>query len=342
MSSPSTKTIKKLFALSGNNCAFPKCTAALIDENSGSIIGEICHIKARNPEGARYDANQADEQRHAFENLVLMCPIHHIVIDDDEESYSVERLQQIKQNHELQSSASTKTDLEQKHFEMLLESKLRQIIEREDFQADNPKKQIDSVNSSLLQAKNLAKIKQHKDFQRQWLSSHKSLVDVIDSVNQIFSLIEQRFVDEAETFKILEVSLYKEKYLRVISNLRFGCQIELKGVDDVHSFNVTTNIQLQITLFKKTSLPQNSNYFTGETLSKQQLKPGINVDHQVVWTNESSEQNSPEQVYEKCFQLFIDQINKKLPLDETIAGGRYTLNGVLVNAWGEPIDDNEF
>lgn len=96
------KTIKKLFALSGNLCAFPDSSSPVIDKESGSIVAEICHIKARNPEGARYDEFQSDEQRNAFENLVLMCGSHHKVIDDNPEKYTVELLQKIKNNHMLQ------------------------------------------------------------------------------------------------------------------------------------------------------------------------------------------------------------------------------------------------
>jgi hypothetical protein len=29
-------------------------------------------------------------ERHAYANLVLMCPTHHTVIDDDEEAYTVD------------------------------------------------------------------------------------------------------------------------------------------------------------------------------------------------------------------------------------------------------------
>lgn len=100
LTNPSVPTIKRLFAVSGNKCAFPKCPLPLVDEESGKVTGRICHIKARNEGGARYDANQADEERHGFENLVLMCPIHHDVIDSDEDSYTVERLQHIKSEHE--------------------------------------------------------------------------------------------------------------------------------------------------------------------------------------------------------------------------------------------------
>lgn len=100
MGNPSVATIKKLFALSQNRCAFPGCSAVLVDKDSGKVTGRVCHIKARSENGPRYDSCQNEEERHSFNNLTLMCPIHHDVIDADTESYSVERLKQIKKQHE--------------------------------------------------------------------------------------------------------------------------------------------------------------------------------------------------------------------------------------------------
>ena len=97
---PSAATIKRLFAVSGNICAFPKCTAPLVDAASGKVTGRVCHIKAASPGGPRYDPGQTDEERHGFENLMLMCGTHHDVIDADEESYTVERLKELKARHE--------------------------------------------------------------------------------------------------------------------------------------------------------------------------------------------------------------------------------------------------
>jgi len=93
-------TIKRLFAVSGNRCAFPRCKIPLIDDVSGKVTGKICHIKARKSDGTRYDPNQSEEEREAFENLLLMCPIHHDIIDADPESYTVARLKKIKTKHE--------------------------------------------------------------------------------------------------------------------------------------------------------------------------------------------------------------------------------------------------
>jgi hypothetical protein len=68
-----------------------------------TLTGEVCHIKGARPGSARYDPDQSDLERHAGANLVLMCPTHHTVIDDDEETYTVKRLCNIKAAHEAQS-----------------------------------------------------------------------------------------------------------------------------------------------------------------------------------------------------------------------------------------------
>jgi hypothetical protein len=103
MAGPSLPTIKSLYSVSGNKCAFPKCNTPLVDATSGKVTGRICHIKASSAGGPRYDASQSDEERHGFENLLLMCPVHHDVIDADEEAYTVERLQKIKKEHQQQT-----------------------------------------------------------------------------------------------------------------------------------------------------------------------------------------------------------------------------------------------
>jgi hypothetical protein len=97
---PSRATVKRLFAVSGNQCAFPKCRIPLVDPESGSIIGAICHIKGDKPGSKRYDASQPKKERHGFGNLILMCGRHHKVIDDDARIHTVDRLLEMKQKHE--------------------------------------------------------------------------------------------------------------------------------------------------------------------------------------------------------------------------------------------------
>ena len=95
---PTLPTIKRLFAHSGNRCAFPKCTATLIDGET--VVGKVCHIKGARPGSARYDPQQSAAERHSFDNLILMCGRHHDVIDADEEAYTVERLVKMKADHQ--------------------------------------------------------------------------------------------------------------------------------------------------------------------------------------------------------------------------------------------------
>jgi hypothetical protein len=99
---PGITDIKLLFARSGNRCAFPKCRAPMAIDST--LTGEVCHIKGARPGSARYDPDQTDVARNAYANLVLMCPTHHTVIDDDEEAYTVDRLCKIKAAHEAQSA----------------------------------------------------------------------------------------------------------------------------------------------------------------------------------------------------------------------------------------------
>jgi hypothetical protein len=90
--------VKRLFAQSGNRCAFPKCVSAIVTGNT--IVGEVCHIKAANPGGPRYNEQQTPDERHGYANLILLCGNHHTIVDDDEEAYTVERLMKMKADHQ--------------------------------------------------------------------------------------------------------------------------------------------------------------------------------------------------------------------------------------------------
>lgn len=95
---PSPATVRRLFAHSGNLCAFPDCENLMIDKN-GDFIGQICHIEAAMPRGERFNHNMTNEDRREFRNLVLMCYEHHIKTNR-EDIYSVEKMKEIKANHE--------------------------------------------------------------------------------------------------------------------------------------------------------------------------------------------------------------------------------------------------
>ncbi|WP_114418583.1 hypothetical protein [Marinospirillum perlucidum] len=95
---PTKDTLRELFLKSGNECAYPGCTHKIIS-SSGVFLSQICHIEAANEGGERFNPNQTNEQRRSFDNLLLMCHAHH-KITDDVNAYPVERMKDIKSQHE--------------------------------------------------------------------------------------------------------------------------------------------------------------------------------------------------------------------------------------------------
>ena len=66
-------TIKRLYALSGNKCAFPDCNVTFVSSENETNISNICHIEAAEVGGERYNPDSNDEERRSFENFVLHC-----------------------------------------------------------------------------------------------------------------------------------------------------------------------------------------------------------------------------------------------------------------------------
>ncbi|MHA1408106.1 MAG: HNH endonuclease [Candidatus Heimdallarchaeaceae archaeon] len=96
--------IKALCSRSGNCCAFPGCEQRLElkKQNSKDIsfIGEIAHIRGLKPNSPRYDPNMTDEERNSIDNLILLCPTHHEIIDKQPDVYTVEKILKMKMDHE--------------------------------------------------------------------------------------------------------------------------------------------------------------------------------------------------------------------------------------------------
>ena len=96
-------TLKKLYALSGNQCAFVECPVMFVNWENDTNFSNICHIEDANEslhKSDRYNLNMTDLQRADYTNLVLFCPNHHIETNDITK-YSVENLKEIKRYHEL-------------------------------------------------------------------------------------------------------------------------------------------------------------------------------------------------------------------------------------------------
>ncbi|MBD1857484.1 MULTISPECIES: Shedu anti-phage system protein SduA domain-containing protein [Leptolyngbya] len=102
-------TKKAVFTKSGYRCAFPNCKAQLTTE-SGTFLGEIAHILAVYAGGPRYDST-IPNNGNTEENLILLCPTHHALVDREPTNYHVEWLKNVKAAHELRIAGEAKTAL---------------------------------------------------------------------------------------------------------------------------------------------------------------------------------------------------------------------------------------
>lgn len=100
------KSIKILWSASGGRCAFPGCWERLCyheaKEAAPYTLGEMAHICGDRPGANRHDASQTDAERDDYQNLILLCPTHHTMIDrkENEAVHTVVVLHAMKANHE--------------------------------------------------------------------------------------------------------------------------------------------------------------------------------------------------------------------------------------------------
>ena len=90
----SQKDIKKIFALSAGRCNVCKLQLAEVDIQ----MGEMAHIIAKSSSGAR--GTSENENDNSYNNLILLCPNHHTIVDQKPNEYPVEKLHEIKKKHE--------------------------------------------------------------------------------------------------------------------------------------------------------------------------------------------------------------------------------------------------
>jgi hypothetical protein len=92
--------IKKLWGLSAGRCNYPACNEECIKflNDEATVIGEMAHMIAQSESGPRGISGGGDD---SYENLILLCPTHHKVIDKAPAgTFPVATLQDWKNNHE--------------------------------------------------------------------------------------------------------------------------------------------------------------------------------------------------------------------------------------------------
>ena len=98
----SEKTRKLLWGRSGNRCAV--CRQELVidatNASDDSVVGDECHIVSGASRGPRHDSGMHIGELDAAENLILLCRVHHKMVDDQYETYTVQALRTLRNNHE--------------------------------------------------------------------------------------------------------------------------------------------------------------------------------------------------------------------------------------------------
>jgi hypothetical protein len=98
----SERTRKIIWMKTGSRCAICR-NLLVIDETSldgDSIVGDECHIRSSKPTGPRFDPDFPMTMINSDSNLIILCKIHHKMIDDQFETYTAGLLLTIKKNHE--------------------------------------------------------------------------------------------------------------------------------------------------------------------------------------------------------------------------------------------------
>ncbi len=96
---------KLLWGLAAARCAFPRCRQVLAakktDRDSAAVLGEIAHIVAHEDEGPRGDPSCPAARRDRYENLILLCPTHHTLVDKQPSTFTISDLRTWKRQHEV-------------------------------------------------------------------------------------------------------------------------------------------------------------------------------------------------------------------------------------------------
>lgn len=101
--------ITGLVSLSQGTCYWPGCDEPIVRFVDGRPVNnfETAHIRAANKGGRRYVGDMDDKERNSFSNLVLLCLVHHKIIDKlQPDDFTIETLQNWKSIREAPGQAA--------------------------------------------------------------------------------------------------------------------------------------------------------------------------------------------------------------------------------------------
>ncbi len=93
-----------MWGRAANRCAFPDCRMKLSQDKKAATetfpIGEQAHIVGKESGSARSNSILSIDERDSYHNLILLCPTHHTITDENPEDYPIEKMHMIKSQHE--------------------------------------------------------------------------------------------------------------------------------------------------------------------------------------------------------------------------------------------------
>ena len=100
----SIKDRKHLWSAAAGICSYhhdgESCGKVLFTKNGemDTNVGQECHIIGEKPAAARYQEDY--KQKETYDNAILLCNIHHKIVDDNPELYTPIVLRQMKNKQE--------------------------------------------------------------------------------------------------------------------------------------------------------------------------------------------------------------------------------------------------
>ncbi|MDR7074210.1 HNH endonuclease [Fictibacillus barbaricus] len=198
----SEKDLKLLWGRAAGRCSY--CNENLTrDYETGTItLGEMAHVIAKSQNGPRGSAIfLAETERDNYENLILLCPTHHRMIDKAPQNFSVQEILRWKEEHEKRINQALSeiilesiSDLCEKVASILLEnSQIHKQYGPESLVANsNPMSDV----SDIWTIKKLTKI----------IPNNKKIINVVENNIELLNFQQKKiffsFKEHAEAFEM--------------------------------------------------------------------------------------------------------------------------------------------
>lgn len=238
----SLKTYKMLWGRAANRCAFPGCRRELVmdasETDDESIVGDACHIVAPEPSGPRGDSALLFEQRGKYANLILLCKVHHKLVDDQPSTYTVRRLLKMKASHEKWVRESLQEfDATKQRDDELYAAYIEEWVNRADL--DNWRAWSSAVLGSQpwMTTVRANKIEELRDwlFSRIWPKRYPELEAAFENFRCVLSDLQETFLEHAEkvgpegqtlrTEKFYHITWVSPRYDELLREYNFHCDL---------------------------------------------------------------------------------------------------------------------